>query len=67
MQTTQYITVVLTATEGKTITNSTNNTLGKIVYLGVNDSPDNYFEITDEEAEVIRANKLALIDETLYN
>lgn len=66
MQTTQYITVVLTATEGKTITNTTHSILGKVIYLGVNDSPENYFEITDEEAQEIRAEK-ALNNETLYN
>lgn len=66
MQTTQYITVVLTATEGKTITNANHSILGKVIYLGVNDSPENYFEITDEEAQEIRAEK-ALNNETLYN
>ncbi|OJV22858.1 MAG: hypothetical protein BGO30_09290 [Bacteroidetes bacterium 41-46] len=66
METTQYITVVLTATEGKTITNATHSILAKIIYLGVNDSPDNYFEISDEEADTIRTNRLVLENETLY-
>lgn len=37
----------LTASEGMTLTNG--ETYGKEVYLGVNDSPKNWREITDSE------------------
>jgi hypothetical protein len=40
---------VLKAEEGKILTNG--ETFGKVVYLGINDSADNWHEITDEEAE----------------
>ena len=43
--------VVLKADEGYTLTNG--ETFGKVVYLGTNDSADNWHEITDEEAEEI--------------
>lgn len=38
----------LTAAEGMTLTNG--ETFGKVIYLGCNDSPDNWREIADEEA-----------------
>ena len=41
--------IKLTASEGMTLTNG--ETYGKEVYLGCNDSPDNWHEITDAEAE----------------
>ena len=40
--------VKLTASEGMTLTNG--EAFGKEIYLGCNDSPDNWHEITDEEA-----------------
>ena len=43
--------IVLKADEGYTLTNG--ETFGKVVYLGTNDSADNWHEITDEEAEEI--------------
>lgn len=44
----------LTATDGYVLTNG--EAYGKEIYLGVNDSPDNWHEITDEEyAEVLKA------------
>ncbi len=43
----------LTAAEGMTLTNG--DTCGKEVYLGKNDTPDNWREITDEEAEQLSA------------
>lgn len=44
----------LTATEGYVLTNG--ETYSKEIYLGVNDSPDNWHEITEEEyAEVLKA------------
>lgn len=39
----------LTAAEGMTLTNG--EVFSKQVYLGKNDSPDNWHEITDAEAE----------------
>lgn len=39
----------LTASDGMTLTNG--ETFSKEVYLGVNDTPDNWCEITDKEAE----------------
>jgi hypothetical protein len=41
--------VKLTASDGMTLTNGTS--FSKEVYLGVNDSADNWREITDEEAQ----------------
>lgn len=43
----------LTAAEGMTLTNG--DTCGKEVYLGKNDTTDNWREITDEEAEQLLA------------
>ncbi len=42
----------LTATAGMTLTNG--EVFGKEVYLGKNDSPDNWREITDREAETLQ-------------
>lgn len=39
--------IELTASEGMTLTNG--EAFGKVVYLGVNDSADNWREITDEQ------------------
>ena len=39
----------LTATDGYVLTNG--EAYGKEVYLGKNDNPDNWYEITEEEAE----------------
>lgn len=43
---------VLKAEEGKTLTNG--ETFGKVVYLGKNDNKDNWYEITDAEAQVMQ-------------
>ena len=45
----------LTADEGMTLTNGT--TFGKEVYLGSGDKPENWREITDEEAAAIQKEK----------
>lgn len=42
----------LTASEGMTLTNG--ETYGEEIYLGVNDSPDNWWEITKEEADKLK-------------
>ena len=43
----------LTASTGKVLTNG--ETYSKEVYLGVNDNPDNWYEITEAEAEELQA------------
>lgn len=43
----------LTAAEGMTLTNG--EAYGKEIYLGCNDIPDNWREITDSEAEKLQA------------
>ena len=53
--------VVLKADEGMTLTNG--ETFGKVVYLGTNDSADNWHEITDEEAEEITNKEMSEYDE----
>ena len=40
---------VLTASEGKIITNADNTFFGRTIYLGANDSTENYHEITEAE------------------
>ncbi len=47
----------LTAAEGMTLTNG--EAYGKEVYLGINDSPDYWHEITDAEYEEIMAEQEA--------
>ena len=47
----------LKAAEGMTLTNG--ETFSKEVYLGSKDSPDNWQEITDSEAEALQAEKEA--------
>ena len=47
----------LTASEGMTLTNG--ETFSKEIYLGKNDSADNWTEITDTEAEEIIAKQEA--------
>ena len=42
----------LTASDGYVLTNG--EAYGKEIYLGCNDKPENWFEITDEEAKLIQ-------------
>lgn len=49
--------IKLTAAEGMTLTNG--ETFGKEVYLGTGDVADNWTEITDAEAEKIKAEREA--------
>ena len=51
----------LTAAEGMTLTNGKD--FGKEIYLGINDSADNWHEITDAEAERIQAEMMADVSE----
>lgn len=47
----------ITASNGKVLTNG--ETYSTEIYLGVNDSPDNWYEITEAEYEEIqKANEL---------
>ena len=50
----------LTAAEGMTLTNG--EAYGKEIYLGINDSPDNWHEITDAEYETIIAEQEAEVE-----
>ena len=43
---------VLKAEEGYTLTNG--EAFGKTIYLGINDSVENWHEITDKEAEELQ-------------
>ena len=47
MKTETITRIKLTASEGMTLTNG--ETFGKEVYLGCNDAPENWHEISDEE------------------
>ena len=48
----------LTASDGMWLTNG--EAYGKTIYLGVNDKPENWYEITEEEYEkTMRAEGLA--------
>lgn len=42
------------ASEGMTLINKDGKTMGKKIYLSVNDAVENWSEITDTEAEEIR-------------
>lgn len=47
--------IKLTAAEGMTLTNG--EAFGKEIYLGCNDSADNWREITDAEADQLQAER----------
>ena len=60
MKHTTYTTRVIKPEEGFYLTQSEeveviNRFFSKEIYLAVNDSPDNYTEITEEEANIIMA------------
>ena len=44
----QIITTKVTADEGKTFMKG-DSVIGKVIYLGVNDSIDNYTQVSDDE------------------
>lgn len=47
----------LKAEDGMVLTNGeTYSSVGGLVYLGINDSPDNWYEITEEEYDQIKTN-----------
>ena len=46
---------ILTAAEGMVLTNGSDfSCVSGSVYLGVNDSPDNWYEVTEERAEELK-------------
>lgn len=63
-----YTVIILQPSEGYTLTQSADvkiaeRILSKKVFLAINDSPDNWKEITDEEAENIRIQQEELAKE----
>ena len=52
--------MIIKAEEGYTLTNG--ETFGKVVYLGKNDSEDNWHKITDEEAKELQKVDLGAAD-----
>ncbi len=53
----------LVASLGMTLTNG--ESYGKEVYLGINDSADNWYEITDDEADKALGHKEEVVEEIL--
>lgn len=53
MKTETIVIKKLTAAEGMTLTNG--EAFGKEIYLGCNDTADNWREISDEEAECLQS------------
>lgn len=54
---TNYTVQVIEPSEGYTLTDTNYSVFSKKIFLGVNDSVENYFEITNEEAERIMKEK----------
>lgn len=68
MITSNYTVIILQPNEGYTLTQSKDvevqdRILSKKIFLAVNDSPDNWKEITDKEADEIRAEQDRLAEE----
>lgn len=61
METTRIELIKITATEGKVLTNG--EAYSKEIYLGINDSIDNWQEITEAEYEEILKRQRETIDE----
>lgn len=55
METKKVEITVIEASEGHTLLNIDGQTMGKVVYLSANDTPENWKEITDAQADEIRA------------
>lgn len=53
MKQTNYTVQVIEPSMGYTLTDTNYSVFSKKIFLGVNDSVENYFEITNEEAERI--------------
>lgn len=68
MKKSNYTVQIIEPSEGYTLTQSKDvevrdRILSKKIFLAVNDSPDNWKEITDEEAEAIKAEQERLAEE----
>ena len=68
MKKSNYTVQIIEPSEGYTLTQSKdvevkNRILSKKIFLAVNDSPDNWKEITDAEAEAIKAEQERLAEE----
>ena len=68
MKKSNYTVQIIEPSEGYTLTQSKDvevqdRILSKKIFLAVNDSPDNYKEITDKEADEIRAEQERLAEE----
>ena len=65
MKQTEITLIKLTASDGYYLTNG--DSCSKEVYLGVNDSADNWHEITDAEYEQIQAEEQVRMEAELQN
>ena len=68
MKKSNYTVQIIEPSEGYTLTQSKDvevrdRILSKKIFLAVNDSPDNYKEITDAEADAIKAEQERLAEE----
>ena len=68
MKKSNYTVQIIEPSEGYTLTQSKevevrDRILSKKIFLAVNDSPDNWKEITDAEAEAIKAEQERLVEE----
>lgn len=68
MKKSNYTVQIIEPSEGYTLTQSKDvevqdRILSKKIFLAVNDSPDNYKEITDKEADEIKAEQDRLAEE----
>lgn len=68
MKKSNYTVQIIEPSEGYTLTQSKdlevqNRILSKKIFLAVNDSPDNWKEITDKEAEAIKSEQERLAEE----
>ena len=68
MKKSNYTVQIIEPSEGYTLTQSKDvevqdRILSKKIFLAVNDSPDNYKEITDKEADEIRVEQDRLAEE----
>lgn len=55
METKKVEITVIESGDGHTLLNIDGQTMGKVVYLSANDTPENWKEITDAQADEIRA------------
>lgn len=65
METTRIELIKITATEGKVLTNG--EAYSKEIYLGINDSVENWHEITEDEYNDILIKEKANMEEGLQN